>query len=344
MAVDMKRRLVRGIAVIAIALAAGQLVQNLSGKAAAPRTAANQIDKKPKAIERVAATDIGEKPVPMVALDKPATAEPTPPKAKPPVVASVTAPEVAAPVVVQPAALAEAAPAAVPVKPVLADACPISLELSNADNALIAVTLVAPCHANERVVLKHAGLTITAKTTLTGALFADLPALVQAAEVEVMFKDNTTVAASVAMPELATLRRFAVQWQQDDAFQLHGFEDGSDFGGAGDVSAATPHQPVAGAPAKGGFLTELGDASTDLPMLAQVYTYPSDSKIKPEIVVEAAVTEATCGREVLGQTLQTTAGGVKVSDMSLAMPDCDAVGDYLVLKNLVPDMTIASSN
>ena len=60
--------------------------------------------------------------------------------------------------------------------------------------------------------------------------------------------------------------------------------------------------------------------------------------------MEAAVTATTCGRELLGQTLQTAAGTVKVSDMSLAMPDCDAVGDYLVLKNIVPDMTIASSN
>ncbi|MES2433230.1 MAG: hypothetical protein V4586_05325 [Pseudomonadota bacterium] len=359
----MKRRLARGVAVIAIALGAGQLVQGMSGKAPAPRAAESQIDKKPKSIERVATTEVGEKPVPMVALEAPTNTQAAPPKPKAPVVASVTAPvatpEAAPKPVVEVAPAAPKTPAApiaetAPVLPApkaetapkteVADACPVSLELSNADNALIAITLVAPCHADERVVLKHAGLTVTAKTTLTGALFADLPALMQDAKVEVMFKDNTTVAASVAVPELAALRRFAVQWQQDDAFQLHGFEDASDFGGPGDVSQATPHQPIAGAPAKGGFLTLLGDASTDLPMLAQVYTYPKDSKIKPEIVVEAAVTEATCGRELLGQTLQTTAGAVKVSDMSLAMPECDAVGDYLVLKNLVPDMTIAAAN
>ncbi|WP_156317509.1 hypothetical protein [Cypionkella psychrotolerans] len=356
MAVDMKRRLARGVAVIAIALGAGQLVQSMSGKAPPPHAAENQTTKKPKAIERVAATEVGDKPAPMVALEAPANTQAEPPKAKAPVMASTTAPVAtpepvakAAPVVPKTPAAPIAATVPAPkleitAKPELADACPVSLELSNADNALIAVTLVAPCHADERVVLKHAGLTVTAKTTLTGALFADMPALMQDAKVEVMFKDNTSVAASVAVPELAGLRRFAVQWQQDDAFQLHGFEDGSDFGGPGDVSAATPHQPIAGAPAKGGFLTLLGDASTDLPMLAQVYTYPKDSQIKPEIVVEAAVTEATCGRELLGQTLQTAPGTVKVSDMSLAMPDCDAVGDYLVLKNLVPDMTIASSN
>lgn len=359
MAVDMKRRLARGIAVIAIALGAGQLVQSMSGKAPAPRAAENQLTEQPKAIERVAATEVGEKPAPMVALEAPANSQAESPKAKAPVMANTIAPVATpkpvakdAPVVPKTtAALTAATIPATPApkletttKPVLADACPVSLELSNADKALIVVTLVAPCHADERVVLKHAGLTVTAKTTLTGALFTELPALLQDAQVEVMFKDNTSVAASVIVPELAGLRRFAVQWQQDDAFQLHGFEDGSDFGGPGDVSAATPHQPIAGAPAKRGFLTLLGDASTDLPMLAQVYTYPKDSQIKPEIVVEAAVTAATCGRELLGQTLQATAGAVKVSDMSLTMPDCDAVGDYLVLKNLVPDMTIASSN
>ncbi len=356
MAVDIKRRLARGVAVIAIALGAGQLVQSMSDKPPAPRAAENQIDKKPKAIERVAATEVGEKPVPMVALDPPKNPETLPPKPQAPVVASVTVPDPAPAPVIEAAPIAPAQPiaATVPTAPAskpdaqpqaaVAEACPVSLELGNADNALIAVTLIAPCHADERVVLKHAGLTITAKTTLTGALFVDLPALTQDARVEVMFKDATSVSATVAVPELATLRRFAVQWQQDDAFQLHAFEDGSDFGGPGDVSQTNPHQPIAGSPAKGGFLTLLGDATTDLPMLAQVYTYPNDGKIKPEIVVEAAVTEATCGREMLGQTLQTTTGPVKVSDMSLAMPECDAVGDYLVLKNLVPDMNIASSN
>jgi len=345
MAVDMKRRLARGVAVIAIALGAGQLVQSMSGKAPAPRAAENQIDTKPKAIKRVAATDTAAvKPAPMVTLAAPAEAVP-----KPPVAASVTAPKAAetAPVAAQKPSLPEVAttPAAKAEAPLqaVAEACPVSLDLSAADNAMIAITLIAPCHANERVVLKHAGLTVTAKTTLTGALFADLPALEQNARVEVMFKDATLATAEIAVPDLAGMRRFAVQWQQDDAFQLHGFEDGSDFGGPGDVSAATPHQPIAGAPAKGGFMTLLGDATTDLPMLAQVYTYPETTTAKPEVVLEAAVTPATCGRELLGQTLQTSADAVKISDIALAMPECDAVGDYLVLKNLVPEMTIAAN-
>ncbi|MEO5614803.1 MAG: hypothetical protein ABIR04_07765, partial [Cypionkella sp.] len=212
MAVDIKRRLARGIAVIAIALGAGQLVQSMSSKAPPQNAAETQPAKPPKAIERVAATEVGDKPAPMVELEAPANMQAEPPKAKAPVVASVTAPlaapDLAAKLVVEAAPVAPKTPVAVTVpatpttkaetlpKTELADACPVSLELSDADNALIAVTLVAPCHADERVVLKHAGLTVTAKTTLTGALFADMPALMQDAKVEVMFKDNTSVAAS----------------------------------------------------------------------------------------------------------------------------------------------------
>lgn len=331
MAVDMKRRVARGIAVIAIAIGAGQLVQGMSEKKAATRMAEGQLTQVPQKLERVAATEVILKPE--AALEKPIA--PSLPKAAAPEPAKLPEP-------------VEPAPAvpfdAVPIVQAKADPCPVTLDLATAENALISLTLVAPCHADERVVLKHAGLTVTARTTVAGALFTDLPALVQDAKVEVMFKDNSSVEAAVSVPELASLRRFAVQWQQDDAFQLHGFEAGSEFGGAGDVSAVTPHQPAPGVPAKGGFLSVLGDASTDLPMLAQVYTYPKHSAAMPEIVVEAAVTEATCGREVLGQTLQTVAGAVKITDMSLAMPDCDAIGDYLVLKNLVSDMTIAAAN
>ena len=42
-------------------------------------------------------------------------------------------------------------------------------------------------------------------------------------------------------------------------------------------------------------------------MLAEVYTFPADAKAKPEVVIEAAVTETTCGRELLGETLSSAA-------------------------------------
>lgn len=222
-------------------------------------------------------------------------------------------------------------------------ACVSSLDLAALENAMIAVTLVASCHPNERVVLKHAGLAITARTTVTGAVFTDLPALTPQATVEVLFKDGSRLESQLDLPEAATLRRFAVQWGGEDEFQLHGLENNADFDTAGDISRQNPNTPAAGATAEAGFLTQLGDRSTDFPLLAQVYTYPPDSDAQAEIVIEAAVTKTTCDRELLGETLFSLQGQVVRADLAVAMPACDAIGDLLLLNRLVPERKIASS-
>lgn len=225
-----------------------------------------------------------------------------------------------------------------------ADDCAISLDLLAEPLAMIGLTLLAPCRANERVVLRHDGLALTGKTSGTGALFVSLPALTEAATVSVRFGDGQTVEATLAVPEAAQMRRFGVQWMGDDAFQLHAFETGGDYGEPGHVSAADPHLPQAGKAPIGGFLSLLGDEQVDLPMLAEVYTYPADSNVQIRIVVEAAVTKGTCAREILGETLADTAGSVVMTELTLAMPDCNAVSDILVLKNLDPDLKFAAAN
>ena len=78
-------------------------------------------------------------------------------------------------------------------------------------------------------------------------------------------------------------------------------------------------------------------------MLAQVYTWPADVTVPSEVVIEAAVTDLTCGRELLGETVASVTGTVTITDLTLATPDCDAVGDILVLKNLAPALKIAAN-
>ena len=231
-----------------------------------------------------------------------------------------------------------------PGKPVLAQNCPVSLDLLVEPSAMIGLTLLAPCHANERVVLLHAGLAVTGKTSSTGTVIASLPAFGSDAVVTVRFADGKTVQANVAVPEAATLRRFGVQWLGDDAFQLNAFENGAGYGEIGHVSAADPQRPLAGQAQVGGFLSVLGDDRVQQPMLAEVYTYPAAPNAVVRIVIEAAITTGTCAREILGETLADVGGDVTITDLTLAMPECGAIGDILVLKNIDPDLKIASAN
>ncbi|MFC2967018.1 hypothetical protein [Acidimangrovimonas pyrenivorans] len=231
--------------------------------------------------------------------------------------------------------------------PLTASCAPAKASLTVTPGAMLSLTLAAPCHASQRVVIRHGGLAFTAQTDAKGALTVQLPAMTENAEVTVRFAGGDTVAASAEVPELSLYDRVAVQWIGDDAFDLHGLEFGAEYGGPGDISAANPGSAAPATEPAAGFLVSLGDASVELPMLAQVYTYPTrlsarDGAVK--IAIEAEVTDKTCGRDMLAETLRTRPNGDPVvKDLSVSMPGCDATGGYVELTGLLPDIQVAGN-
>ena len=297
------RRIARVLAVLAIALAAGHLVQTL-----AARKPAHQVQAAAKTPVKIVQLSAGSDDAGLVA----------------PLLAQA------------PAAALAPLPIAAPATPT----CATALDLRQQPGAMIGVTLTATCHDGERVVLRHAGLAVTAKTDADGKLALSVPALSAAGDVEILFADDSKLSGAIAMPEALLLRRFGVQWQGAAAFAIHGFQNGADYGQAGDISPANPGRVAA---STGGFLSLLGDASVANPLMAQVYTYPMDPTATADVVVEAAVTAATCGHDLLGETLMSGRGVATSTDLTLAMPDCGGIGDFLVLKNLATDMKIAAN-
>ncbi len=328
---ELKRRLSLVVAIMSVALGSGHLVQNVLVKPA--RSADVAPNSKPVDITLLAAG-------PESTVPEPAIKElPTPSFASTPndeIPSIFTLP-------VDPVQRVDFG-AQVPDTDVAANECMVSMDLAAQPSAMIGLTLTAPCQPNERVVVRHAGLAVTGKTTRAGTLFMSLPAFTSDAEVSVRFSDGQTISAEVAVPEAATLRRFGVQWLGDDAFQLNAFEGGAGYGERGHVSDADPQVPLAGQPQIGGFMSVLGNDRVELPMLAEVYTYPAEQDAPVRIVLEAAITERTCAREILGETLAAVDGDITITDLSLAMPDCAAVGDIMVLKNIDPDLKIAAAD
>jgi len=310
-----RQKLARVVAVVAVALAAGHLVQTTAARQQPPRLTAADAGKPVQVVQLAASADVIAEPPARPAPLPPAAVAPTPPL--PVAAAPSTRPD--------------------PQPEVAVDPCPMTLDLMADPGAMIGLTLLAPCRPGERVVVSHAGLAITVTTTATGSLFLALPGLQSEAAVEARFADGSTVTSAIDLPDLAGLRRFGVQWQGDDAFQVYGHEATST------VSAENPGLlPFSDPPTRGGYLTLLGDADAENPLLAEIYTYPAFEA--SEVVIEAAVTPATCGREILGETLASSGGRVTVTELTLAMPDCEAVGDFLVLNNLAPDLTLTAAN
>lgn len=357
------RKIALSAGMIAVAMGAGHLVQSNAGgarQAAAAPTGIVTLSAGPGAGsgDRAAA-----RPAPAVvatAVPRPVAPAPDPvpdtaaaapgPGAAPPAVAAPAQdrPEPdAAPAAVAPAAVASSGAArtpaaagpvkATPATPAApaqaAETCTATLSATAMPGAVLSLALVAPCDGDARVVLRHAGLAVTGRLSSAGTLFTTLPAMDPAGQVSALFPDGTTADAAAAT-EMAGIRRFAVQWQGDDAFQLQVYENGAAFGAPGHVSAATPVGE--------GRLAELGDGTVERAMLAQVYTWPAPGT-PVEVTLEAAVTARTCNREMLGEALETDAGKVTATEITLAMPDCSGVGDFLLLNNLAGQTTLAAA-
>ncbi len=285
---------------------------------------------KPKGIERVSA---GPQAVAVVPETAPAPA----PAADGPILAALPELPPLKPEPILPAAPArDAAPEPMAEPVAAADICTPAMTLIARPQAMISISIAAPCRAGERVVLRHAGLALAEELAADGSLHLDLPALQQDGAVSVLFADAGVLRDAVAVPDAAAVHRFAVQWMAEDTFQLHAFEKGAAYGQPGDVWSGAPVSP------DGGYLVSLGNPGLDLPMLAEVYTFPADTPAN--LSIEATVTEATCGRELLGEVLEAKAGKVTVNELTLAMPDCDALGDILVLNNPGRDTTLATAN
>ncbi len=298
------RRLARVFALVAIAMAAGHLIQTLAARKSV--AVASAVQNLPSNIVPLSA---GTKDAPVVVFVRP----------------------------VAPVDHFSAGTTMDRIRGTMAPVCKDVLALEARAGGMIGIYLTTGCRAAERVVLRHAGLAVTVRVGGDGRLQTGLPALAVSEPVEVLFQDGTRIAALVEVPEVANLRRFGVQWQGAAAFSVQGFEDGSDFGQPGVITAANPGT------AETGVLTALGDATLENPLLAQIYTYPADPARTTTVVVEAAVTAQTCGHDLLGEVISSAEGRADAVDLTLAMPDCSGIGDFLLLKNLDAGLKIAAN-
>ena len=211
--------------------------------------------------------------------------------------------------------------------------------------ALINVVISADCLPNERVTLDHAGMVFSEATNARGLLEVTIPALDEEAQITATFLDGHAVSASATVSSLSFYDRVVIQSDSDSAITLHALEYGAGYSDRGHVWSGAAGGIENAATGKGGFLITLGDPTMDNARMAEIYTFPTgiaqdDGQV--QLSVEIEVTNHNCGRPVDAKALQTgAAGDLDVRSLSLTMPDCDAVGDFLVLKNFVNDLKVA---
>ena len=225
--------------------------------------------------------------------------------------------------------------------------CDVNVSARPVAAAMVSLTMSAPCLPNERVTVHHSGLVFTQVTAADGSLDLTVPALSRDAVFVVAFSNGEGGVAQTSVDELEGYDRVVLQWKGQTGFEIHAREFGAEYGDDGHVWSGAARDVTAAATGRGGFLTRHGSRDVREALLAEVYTFPSGTVQQTGDValsVETEVNASNCGLEIEAQTLQLSeGGGLNQRDLTLAVPDCDSVGSFLVLNNLLQDLKVAGN-
>ncbi len=211
------------------------------------------------------------------------------------------------------------------------DRCRPELQLSAQPGAMIHLALAAPCNRGERFVVRHAGLSFTARTQVDGRATVTLPALRADALVAVYLQDSRLLLGKVAVPDAAAYARFAIIWERPADLELR-VTDGSKVLVGNAAPVLNDEQRV----------IALGLDTVQSPVLARVYSVPGANLGEADITGELRITPASCGRTLRVETVYAAAGTATHAQRSISVPLCGTAGDILVLKNLAPAAKLAA--
>ncbi|WP_238367576.1 hypothetical protein [Mesobacterium pallidum] len=225
--------------------------------------------------------------------------------------------------------------------------CPVEMSATPMAAAMVQLRVSADCAPNQWVTIHHNGLMFTEVTDENGVLDIGVPALSTQSVFISAFENGEGGVAIAEVPDLAQYDRVVLQWAGAPGVELHAMEFGAGFGEAGHVWMEQPGSLADAVQGTGGAMTWLGATGGPKPRLAEVYTFPAgQSQVTGEIdlSVEIEVTEATCGTQLSAQSLSVArATSPAVKDLQLFVPGCDAVGDFLVLNDVLESLKIAAN-
>ncbi len=222
----------------------------------------------------------------------------------------------------------------------------IEMTASPAAAAMVQLDLTAPCGANTQFTLHHNGMMFSAIIDDDGAWSMQVPALAETAVFIAAFESGDGAVATTNVDTLDRYDRYVVQWQGLSGMELHAMEYGADYGEDGHVWRDAGRDATSAETGLGGFLLRLGEGVIEeTTLMAEVYTFPTRTAQRDgdvQVSLEAEINAMNCGRDVEAQALiKPGVGEMMARDLTMAIPECDAVGDFLVLKNLYEDLKIA---
>lgn len=213
--------------------------------------------------------------------------------------------------------------------------CPVTLVGEALPLALVEVSLDAPCLPATRLVVRHGPLEFAVRTTATGTVDFTVPALAREASFTVL-RDNIELArTAVFVPDIARFDRVALNWRGPEVLNLHALGKAAEIGEEGHIWRAAPGSLGDVATGRAGYLFEFRDREADMPVHAEVFTFPAGQGVldgKITMRVSTLLHPRNCGRAVDFRAIKAVDGhGPHVTSLSVRMPGCGQLGHDVML-------------
>ncbi len=226
-----------------------------------------------------------------------------------------------------------------------AASCALDIRATPIFGARVKLKLIAPCHPNVVVTIKHAGLQFKERLDGAGAIELKIPAFAEYSRFDIELADGMTSTVGAYIAGLSALERVGIAWAGANDTFLHAMENGAVAGGVGHIWRVAPNTFAKSRMNGGGYMMTLGNPELENAELAQVYTLPQRAKKRAQVVdfeIETLRGEYACGADMTVRMAQHRINsGAAQSELSLTMPACGSEDTSLVLKNAIKDMKVA---
>lgn len=223
--------------------------------------------------------------------------------------------------------------------------CQPVLSASVMPAAMVHLTLAAPCSPSAPLLVHHQGMMFSVLTDAAGNASVDVPALASLSIFIAAFDNGAGAVATVAVPEVVDFDRSVLLWQGQTGLQIDALEFGADYGSEGHVWYGAQRTAAAAADGKG-FLIRIGDEGVPNPLFAEIYSFPHGAGVQSgeiNLSVQAEITSENCGHDIAAQSIQFLGGEASSAlDLTMSMPDCSAIGDYILLGDMFKRLIVAS--
>lgn len=221
-------------------------------------------------------------------------------------------------------------------------ACEPRLFLTPAPAGTLTITFRAPCDPGHRLRIRQGAVEFAQDLDAEGRLSLRMPAFTEDVVIEARLGE-VLLTGALTLPQALDFQHVALVWDGPQMLGLNAFEFGAARNEMGHVWWGAPKSPVRASRGSGGFLTRfVSDGGPSV----EIYTLPAAHSALTgvvRLVVEARVTGKTCGQVARARAIQPTAfRRISESDVEVALPDCDRIGEVVLLQNLLRDMRLAA--